>query len=49
MRLKETIEELKEVEKYFEDMTDGSCPMCILEAIEHLELKLKEGGAKNGN
>lgn len=40
MREKEIIvEELKEVQKYFEDMSGGSCPLCILEAIEHFESK----------
>ncbi len=46
MRAKEMIvEELKEVQKYFENMSGGSCPLCILEAIEYFELKEGEENA----
>ena len=46
MRTKEMIvEELKEVQKYFENVSGGSCPICILEAIEYFESKEGEENA----
>lgn len=44
MNMRETIEELKEVKMYFENMTNGSCPLCIIKAIEYLEKVDEENG-----
>ena len=38
------VEELKEVQKYFEEVSGACCPVCIIEAIEYIE----EKGEANG-
>lgn len=37
--INDTIEELKAVQKYFEETNNGACPVCILEAIKILNSK----------
>ncbi len=47
MEIKETIKELKVIKEFFEEQSGGCCPLCILSAIEYLEIMEGGNGTKN--